>query len=287
METEAFPPYSTPSIHATDSHLRLGQHSPSKYPLNRSLLTSSPDKSLRGGPQERQELGFSSSPLRGFDGMIRRSSLAEVEKELWFALTQFRELTWELTEVRRLDKAYAKASMMKSRAEDIDHTLTSTKGGNASLMAFPTLPNAELRGERCTLQVAYRTLEQAAERLSREAGKYEQDVVRGRTAVAEVEKDLIIRQTRVRELEWRLEKAAKEGAALKVVNEELQATATSLREELSSSHTLKVQTTLSLDDMTHMKNALERRLETTQAEAGMHERRAADFDSKLAQTTRS
>ena len=287
METEAFPAYSIPSSDATGSYLRLGQQSPSKHPLNRSPLTSSPDRSLRGAPQERQELGCSSSPLRGFDGMIRRSSLAEVEKELSFALTQFRELTWELTEVRRLDKAHAKASMMKSRAEDLDLTLTATKGGNAPLMAFPTLPNAELRGERCTLQVAYRTLEQAAERLSREAGKYEQDVVRGRTAVAEVEKDLIITQTRVRELEWRLEKATKEGAALKVGNEELQATITSLREELSTSHTLKVQTTLSLDDMTQMKNDLERRLETTQAEAGMHERRAADFDSKLAQTTRS
>ena len=211
----------------------------------------------------------------------------------------------------------SKASVMKSRAEDLDSTLDqTTKAGNAVCVT-----NAELRGELATLRASYRVLVQEAE-------EHEQELVRGRSALAEVEKELTWAQTRVRELEQRLEKAAKEGAALEASNYELQATVASMREQggydktritfmedmIAAGDSSKALTeevkqleaarqverdtreaceremaTLrrDLENMTHMKNDLERRLETAQVEAGMMKGRAENFDRTLDETTKA
>jgi predicted nucleic acid-binding Zn-ribbon protein len=217
----------------------------------------------------------------------------------------------------RLETALAEASVMKSRAEDLDSTLDqTTKAGNAVCVT-----NVELRGELDTLQASYRVLVEEVE-------EYEQELVRGRSALAEVEKELTRAQTRVRELEQRLEKATKEGAALKTSKDELQATVASMREQggydktriafmeemiaagdSSKAVTVEVKrleaarqlerdaqeaceremATLrrDLENMTHMKNDLERQLETAQVEAGMMKGRAEDLDRTLDETTKA
>jgi hypothetical protein len=123
--------------------------------------------------------------------------------------------------------------ILKGRFPSPAITLDETnKAGNAACVK-----NAELRGERATIQASYPALEQAAGRLAQEAQGYEQEVVRGRSALVEVEKELTWAQTRVRELERRLEEATKDGAALKTSKDELQATVASLREQVGSDKT--------------------------------------------------
>jgi chromosome segregation ATPase len=123
--------------------------------------------------------------------------------------------------------------ILKGRFPSPAITLDETnKAGNAACVK-----NAELRGERATFQASYPALEQAAGRLAQEAEGYEQEVVRGRSALVEVEKELTRAQTRVRELERRLEEATQDGAALKTSKDELQATVASLREQVGSDKT--------------------------------------------------
>jgi len=213
----------------------------------------------------------------------------------------------------RLETALAEASVMKSRAEDLDSTLDqTTKAGNALRVT-----NVELRGELATLQASYHVLVQEAEEYEQELG-----------ALAEVDKELTWAQTRVRELEQRLEEATKDGAALKTSNDELQAAAASLREQggydktriafmeemLAAGDSSKALTEevkrletarqlerdareaceramailrRDLENMTHMKNDLERRLETAQVEASMMKGRAEDLDRTLDETTKA